>query len=661
MVNNPKSNLSLFTVKRVILSFLVVSLFIGSITARISTNTFAMEESDTDNYAANVGAANVGEHNEDVTIPFDIVFSGYDQDYINLTYFNENVVDLVSYPFVDVMYHPITSAYIGHLSMDMILEFNYHFTSESYDTELDIFIDTISWDANTSALNTTQLNLQEDTGERLSIFYDQEGKAINGTELEHFLAITPGYTSTGPSYVIYFLNQSRFDSADHSSEHWFEIDEVDPDSNVTADWWRLEWDNDLNAGVEYPYPCWGFQNRLFMIDPFSHQWYTKWTDIWWNEDVDEGEINYKTTDLDTYLEGYTPGTSDYMYRLNGYLVDYLNDITTDVGARSDGLLYDQKEISAQVLLINNETDHGYSREDLNWIYHEEIIEEAFEYVVPQDVCNITFEDNWVNLNESLDLLQVVNDNIMDHTELGSYPWYRPDWTYLDGVGIFYGFEALADNYFDMDKGDSLFTSWVLLLQNVSMIAQAYGEYREFTGLGGGGNVVCFKDLNRYFDTDGVTPRSGLTTLLVHEVGHVLGFMHAEFTNDADEGPGGFMRDVMSYYSEGTAYFSKFLKDSLHRTSSYAAYYRNKDLIDDYRANSQQIDAAIDEGETAMDAMNYLEAFRSYKKLYDLTDYLPLIFSTNFTMPTPPVSLPPALLLVPLGLFFLMLKKRKKMS
>ncbi|MHA1367771.1 MAG: hypothetical protein ACTSP5_15370 [Candidatus Heimdallarchaeota archaeon] len=41
-----------------------------------------------DNYAANVG-----EHNEDVTIPFDIVFSGYDQDYINLTYFNENVVD----------------------------------------------------------------------------------------------------------------------------------------------------------------------------------------------------------------------------------------------------------------------------------------------------------------------------------------------------------------------------------------------------------------------------------------------------------------------------------------------------------------------------------------------------------------------------------------
>ncbi|MHA1501104.1 MAG: hypothetical protein ACTSSB_04580 [Candidatus Heimdallarchaeota archaeon] len=264
MVNNPKSNLSLFTVRRVVLSLLVVSLFVGSITARITTNSFAMGGSDPNNFTANVG-----EQTELVIIPFDIVFSGYNQEYINTTYFNDNLNDFVSYPFVDVMYHPITEDYIGHLNLNMILEFNFYFTSTSYDTALDSFIDTNSWNANTSALNITQLNLQEETGERLSIFYDQEGRAINGTALEHYLATNDGYVSTGPSYAIYFLNQSRFDTADHSLEHWFEIDEVDPDSNVTADWWRLEWDNDLNAGVEYPYPCWGFQNRLFMVDPFN--------------------------------------------------------------------------------------------------------------------------------------------------------------------------------------------------------------------------------------------------------------------------------------------------------------------------------------------------------------------------------------------------------
>ncbi|MHA1501102.1 MAG: hypothetical protein ACTSSB_04570 [Candidatus Heimdallarchaeota archaeon] len=146
-------------------------------------------------------------------------------------------------------------------------------------------------------------------------------------------------------------------------------------------------------------------------------------------------------------------------------------------------------------------------------------------------------------------------------------------------------------------------------------------------------------------------------------------MHAEFTNDADEGTGGFMRDVMSYYSEGTPYFSKFLKDSLHRTSSYVAYFRNEDVIEAYRADSLHdpdvlaaIDAVIGEGEAALDTLNYLEAYRAYKKLYDLTDYLPLLIPTTpLTTPTQPTSLPTALLLIPIGLFILALKKRKKMS
>ncbi|MHA1200664.1 MAG: hypothetical protein ACTSQF_15200, partial [Candidatus Heimdallarchaeaceae archaeon] len=154
--------------------------------------------------------------------------------------------------------------------------------------------------------------------------------------------------------------------------------------------------------------------------------------------------------------------------------------------------------------------------------------------LPQEVANITIEDTWVELSECSDLNQIIADNKFGAAELGTYPWYRSDWTYLDGISIFYEFEDIADSYFDLNKGDTTFTSWILLLQNISMVGYAYGEYREFTGLGGDGNVVCFKDLNRYYDTNGTTPRSGVTTLLVHELGHVLGFLHAEITNDADE-------------------------------------------------------------------------------------------------------------------------------
>ncbi len=599
------------------------------------------------------------------TVPFDIVFVGYNEDFVNVSWIDENLDTIAYYPTIDYIFNENTQNYDYLLDLELTLDFEFHFTTQSYAAELDTYIDTHSWDGNTSALNITQLNLQESTGERQSIFYQQEGRAIDGEAVEQYLDINTGFTPDSPSYIIYFLNQSRFDSTDHSFEHWFEIDEVDPDSNITTDWFRLEWDNDLNLGVEYPYPCWGFQNRLFFIDPYSHQWYTKWTDIWWNPDPAEGEISHLTTDLDTYLEGYTPGTPDFYNNLNQYLIGYLNDIVTDVGARGDGLLYNEREVSAQVLFINDEANHSYSQQDLEWIYSEEVLSEAFEYVVPNEIANITLEDTWVELSDESVLEQIVEDSKLGAAELGGYPWYRSDWTYLDGINVFYGFDSIAESYFDTTKGDTTFTSWILLMQNVSMVSYAYGEYREFTGLGGSGNVVCFKDLNRYYFSNGTTPRSGVTTLLSHELGHVLGFLHAEITNDADEGTGGFMREVMSYYAEGTPYFSVFLKDSLYRTSSFVVYNRNLPAIDDYRANPlhnatilAEIDAIISEGDAAMEAMNYLNSFLAYRKLYELTKNLELITTES---PTSSAGLASILFLIPISISILLQRRRYRRS
>ncbi|MBN1330281.1 MAG: hypothetical protein JXA54_12475 [Candidatus Heimdallarchaeota archaeon] len=570
----------------------------------------------------------------EITITFDIIFVGYKEDYIDLQMFNDELETTLTYIGIDYVWNEQTQSYDSLLDLKINMDFNFCFLNTSYETALNSFIDMNSWNGTTSALNTTQLNLQEETGERMSIFYELDGRAIDGEAVEEYLNTNKGYNPPKPSYAIYFLNQSRFDTTDHSFEHWFEIDEIDPDSNETVDWFRLEWDNSLNLDVEYPYPCWGFQNRLFFIDPYSHQWYTKWTDIWWNYDFNEGKFDYRTVDLDTYLEGLTPGTIEFINKLNTYLIDYLNDVVSDVGARGDGLLYNQREISAQILLINDEATHGYSQEDLAWIYHGDIARESFEYVVPNEVANITLKDTWIELAENPILQQIVNDYTLTSTELGSYPWYRSDWTYLDGVGIFYAFQSIADSFFDLEKGDTIFTSWVLLLQNISMVAWSYGQYYEYTGLGGDGNVVCFKDLNRYYASDGITPRSGLTTLLIHEIGHVLGFLHAEIRNDAIEGTGGFIRDVMSYYSEGTPYFSIFLKDSLYRTSSFVVYYRNKPAIDTYRYNEyhnatmlETIDLIISTAENELEAMNYLEAFLAIRELYELTSNLEFI-TTN---------------------------------
>jgi len=654
MAQNLKSNLSYFSAQRVTLSLLIIFLFFGFMQGNISTYSFALE--DFENVDLEINTVPTAQ----ITIPIDIIFSGYNEENIDLTMINNGLRKSIFYEGIDYVWNENTQSDDSLLDLEITLDFNFHFTTEIYTSELDSFIDKNSWNSNTSALNSTRLNLQEETGERMSIFYDQEGRAINGEAVEQYLVDHKGFSLVEPSYAIYFLNQSRYDSIDHSFEHWFEIDEVDPDSNVTADWWRLEWDNDLNPDVEYPYPCWGFQNRIFFVDPYCHQWYTRWTDIWWNADTYEGDFDYLTVDLDTYLNGYTPGTNDYSDKLNTYLTDYLNDIVSDVGGRGDGLLYDQKEVSAQILLINDEANHGYSQEDLKWIFHKETAEEAFEYVVPNEVATISLEETWVELSECSDIEQIINYYTLGETELGSYPWYRSDWRYLDGINIFYGFQGLtlASNYFNMTKGDTTFTSWILLLQNVSMVSWAYNEYREYTGLGGGGNVVCFKDLNRYFASDGTTPRSGLTTLLVHEIGHVLGFLHAEITNDADEGTGGFIRDVMSYYSEGTPNFSVFLKDSLYRTSSFVAYYRNKPAIDAYRENPDndpillaEIDEAIENGEAALETMNYLDAFLAFRGLYELTEDLRTGSQTQN-------GFLDLMLLLPIGIFNIWRKKRK---
>ena len=658
MTNKPKLYSSIFNFRMKSICVVFVVFFFGLSIVKASTHSISIIS---DNQDFKLEDKDIPQAN--CTIPIDVIFSGYKEDYIDISRMNNELSTIVYYQGIDSVWNEDIQDYVSILDLEITLNFTFHFTSESYDTSLNSFIDTNSWDSNTSALNISQLNIQESTGIRKSIFYDQEGKAIDGEAVEQYLDDNRGYVSDEPSYAIYFLNQSRFDSSDHSFEHWFEIDEIDPDSNETADWWRLEWDNELNPDVEFPYPSWGYQNRLYFIDPYSHQWYTKWTNTWWNPDYAEGEINYLTVDLDTYLEGYTPGTADFKNRLNDYLIDYLDDIAPDVGGRGDGLLYNEKEVSSQILFINDEASHGYSKEDLDWIFEKKRIEESFEYVVPKEVANITVEDTWVELSEEASLNQIIDDYTLGADVLGSYSWYRTDWTYLDGMSIFYAFKSIADTYFDMDKGDTTFTSWILLLQNVSMVAYAYGELREFTGLGGGGNVVCYKDLNRYFSSDGEDPRSGVTTLLVHELGHVLGFGHAEITNDADEGPGGYMREVMSYYTIGSAEFSVFLKDSLYRTSSFVAYYHNKTAIDAYRLEKyhnttivELIDQIYEEGFFALNEMEYVEAFLLFRQLYDIVDNQLVL-----TKKSPLFSSIPMMLLIPTVVFCIILINRKRKS
>ncbi|MFX0063612.1 MAG: hypothetical protein ACFFC7_15685 [Candidatus Hermodarchaeota archaeon] len=601
---------------------------------------------------------------DEITQRVDVVFIGYNEGEVDLNLLNSDLSTSETFNWIHWEWNETSQQYEDRIDLKINLDWQFHFATQENAIALDTFVDNNSWSAATSALNTTALNLQEETGERMSIFYPQMGTAINGTAVNEYLASHKTFDSEIPSYSIYFLNFSRFDTEDHSQEHWFEIDETDPDSNNTVDWWRLEWDNDLNPDVKYPYPALGFRNHLFFIDPYCHQWYTKWTNIWWNSDEDEENFDYRVADLDSYLAGQISGTSAYRQKLALYLSGWLNDVVWDTAGRADGFWKNEQSISVQLLMLNDALSHGYTRSDLEWFVHEDVLLDELQYIVPLEVANITIEITWANLTDFSDLETIVNDNIMGAEELSGFPWYRPDWTYLDGGGISSGFRNLRSTYFDLSSADATFTAWFLLLQNVSMVYFWEGEWHEFTALGGGGNVISFKDLNRFFESDGITPRSGSTNTLVHEVGHVLGLGHAESWSDASQGAGGYMRDTMSYYSN-TPKFSIFTRDSLYRTSSIIARQLASETIEAWRVSpdfnitiSNAIDDLIAAAKTAFDSMNYLNAFLNYRQLYDFVDCLkgdkecplplttyPTSTSTNPTststnpLPTIPTSFP----------------------
>ncbi|MFX0092694.1 MAG: hypothetical protein ACFFBD_13105 [Candidatus Hodarchaeota archaeon] len=616
----------------------------------------------------------------EITIPVDLIFFGYNPDLIDLSSFESSLFPSRLYEWIYWEWNESTYQYENRVDLKINIDWNIEFAAANDINEIDSFVNSNSWSAATSALNTTALNLQEEIGERQSIFTPQNGTAINGTALEEYLAQQDYFNSSQQAYSIYLLNFSRFDSGDGSQMHWFEIDEYDPDSKTKVDFWRLEWDNDLNPNVEFPYSAWGFRNRLFFIDPYCYQWYMRWTDIWWKPDNQENLKDYRTTDLASYLAGLTVGSPTYKSALITYLTDWINDVVWDTAGRGDGFWSNQRCISAQILMLNDATNHGYSKTDLEWIIHEEILQDALEYIVPPEIANISVQTTWAELSDISELQQIITDNTLGAAELGSYPWYRPDWTYLEGNSIFSAFHSLRQKYFNLTAADAIFTSWMLLMQNVSMVAFAYGDWHEFTALGGSGNVAFFKDLNRYYESDGITHSSGATAILAHEIGHVLGLGHAELYSQALEGGGGFMRDTMSYFVEGTPDFSIFTKDSLYRTSSIIAKAVTNDTINQLKITANEtlknaISDLLTAGDAAFESMDYVNAFLNYRQLYDLaacqegtsecsssiTTYPSSSSTIATTTSSIPTTFPGIVFIFSLGAIALWYRKKKEMK
>ncbi|UCD97039.1 MAG: hypothetical protein JSV35_03020, partial [Candidatus Bathyarchaeota archaeon] len=139
------------------------------------------------------------------SLPLNVVFVG----------FEESVVDTI---LVDQHLQKDCQFIYGSFTIEWNVTVSYHFANSTYYSRLRAFLlaNSVNGTDTTSALNETALQIQKNTGTKMSIFQSQSGRAINASAVEEWLVSNPYNASLEPSYWFYVLNFTEFDSTDHT-------------------------------------------------------------------------------------------------------------------------------------------------------------------------------------------------------------------------------------------------------------------------------------------------------------------------------------------------------------------------------------------------------------------------------------------------------------
>ena len=454
-------------------------------------------------------------------IPLDIVFVGYNEQAIDMTTLDSIITKYYTMPYTE-------------WTFEYQFNVNYVFANQTYLQALTMFIlqNSVVGTNTTSKLNATALQYQRTTGTKMPIFLPQSGRAIDAMAVEDWFATHPYAVPSTPRYTFYMLNYTEFDSYDHSLEHWYNLTEPEHDANTTRDFWRLEWDNALNPHVGFPYSAFSDRHPLFFIDPSAFNWYLTWARIWWRLDshLANPKYDYYFEDLDTFQQTHDLSTTHGKTALGYYLGGWIDDILSNNLAPSVWPS-PTASLSLQVLVLNNASQYGYTNDRMKWILNTSLVKNAVEQLAPFIPTDVSVK--FANLSDYPDVNALLKNSIIR---------VQNGWTYVDGYSLFYGLESLREQHFDYSKAEWVVNGYVFLLKNASMMAGT----DVFTGLGGDRQVMILKSVDRYYRADSGTPKSGLSMVMIHELGHNLGFPHS-FANYDYYYAGDFSFDVMGYY------------------------------------------------------------------------------------------------------------------